>query len=99
MIRTSHPMLVKVRYQSIILFSSFFFSLNPVNFHFTISFHFSYYQLFQVTEPRVIIPPHESAFIRLWFAPSDPTSAEVLVFINNESEQNEECLLVRVRVG
>jgi len=69
------------------------------SFLFTISLHFSYYQLFQVTEPRVIIPPHESAFIRLWFAPSDPTSAEVLVFINNESEQNEECLLVRVRVG
>ena len=91
MIRTSHPMLVKVRYQSIILLHSF-------SFHFISQFHFSY-QLFQVTEPRVIIPPHESAFIRLWFAPSDPTSAEVLVFINNESEQNEECLLVRVRVG
>ena len=59
----------------------------------------SHPQLVKVTEPRVEIPPHASAFVRLWFAPAEPTSADVLVFINNESDQNEECLLVRVRVG
>ena len=59
----------------------------------------SHPQLVKVTEPRVEIPPHASAFIRLWFVPAEPTNADVLVFINNESEQNEECLLVRVRVG
>jgi nephrocystin-4 len=39
-----------------------------------------------------------SGFIRLWMqAPDETGNAEVFVFVNDEEDQNEECLLMRLR--
>jgi hypothetical protein len=49
-------------------------------------------------QPRLEIAPKTKSYVRLWFAAvHKPVIKEVLVFINDADDQNEECLLIRAR--
>ncbi len=63
----------------------------------TFSLRTSLPSLCKVKEPKLNVVSRGKGFIRLWFAPIQHAgSREVLIFINDEEDQNEECLLLKV---
>lgn len=47
-------------------------------------------------DPELEIPPKTKAYIRLWFAAAHKSIVrQVLIFVNDEDGQNEECLLLK----
>jgi len=51
-------------------------------------------------QPALEIAPKAKGYIRLWFAAAHkPTARDVLIFVNDENDQNEECLLIRTTHG
>ena len=52
----------------------------------------------KIKETQLQVAPSQRSFIRLWFAPVDqPCQKELFIFVNDEEDQNEECLLVQAR--
>ena len=55
--------------------------------------------LVKVKDPEMNIPGKGKGFIRLWFSPRDKSSApdeDVMVFVNDDNDQNEECILLKL---
>jgi len=49
-------------------------------------------------DPRLQISARGKGFIRLWFAPVQHAGTQdMFIFVNDEEDQNEECLMLRVR--
>ena len=64
----------------------------------TFSLRTSHPNIMKCKEPQLSVRMFGKAFIRLWFAPiSVPGIREFFVFVNDESDQNEECLLIKVQ--
>eukprot|EP00945_MAST-04E_sp_MAST-4E-sp1_P007574 g7574.t1 len=64
----------------------------------TFSLRTSHPNIMKCKEPQLSVRKFGKAFIRLWFAPiSVPGIREFFVFVNDESDQNEECLLIKVQ--
>lgn len=46
----------------------------------------------------LLVQARARTFIRLWFSPYTMAgSKDIYLFVNNEKEQTEECLLIRAR--
>jgi Ca2+-binding EF-hand superfamily protein len=53
--------------------------------------------LVKAKDPRLNISGRGKGFIRLWFAPVQHAGTkEMFIFVNDEEDQNEECLLLRL---
>jgi hypothetical protein len=53
--------------------------------------------LVKVKDPRLSVVGKGKGFIRLWFAPVLRSGTkEMFIFVNDEEDQNEECLLLRL---
>ena len=51
----------------------------------------------KVKDPRLNISGRGKGFIRLWFAPVQHAGTkEMFIFVNDEEDQNEECLMLRL---
>ncbi len=49
---------------------------------------------------QVPIAAKKTGYMKLrFFAPPEGTRAQVLLFVNNEENQNEECLVITVEAG
>ena len=54
--------------------------------------------LMRCKEPKLSVRKLGKAYIRLFFTPLDkPGLREMFVFVNDETDQNEECLLIKVQ--
>ena len=53
--------------------------------------------LVKVKDPRLSVTGRGKGFIRLWFAPVQHAGTkELFIFVNDEEDQNEECLMLRL---
>lgn len=51
----------------------------------------------KVKQPRIEIRPKSRAFIRLWFKEEkESVDRQVLLFINDQNDQNEECIRLKL---